>query len=104
MDAITLRMMAFDDEELWNMICLDTDIAVSAKSFDELIKKMEDATILYLKSFSQEELLRRAYIRKAPASYRLKWHISTKLFGLLKLLSGPSEAIYDATDSHLRFA
>lgn len=86
------------------MMCLDTDILVEADSWDNLIQKMEDATILYLRSFSDSELAQGAYIRKAPVSYQLRWVLVKTLMVLFHWLSGPRKAIYDPQSSHLRFA
>jgi hypothetical protein len=86
------------------MICLDTDIMVEADSWDNLTRKMEDATILYLRSFSDEELETGAYIRKAPLSYQIRWELVRALMTLFHWLSSPSKAIYDPQSSRLRFA
>src|SRR5438045_3718047 len=105
MDTITLRMVtSIGERGLLHMICLETDIIVAATDWDSLHQKMRDATLLYLQSFSREELERGSYVRLAPLKYRIRWSVGVVLSRLLRFLSGPIEAIYDPQSSNLRFA
>ncbi|HET6400522.1 MAG TPA: hypothetical protein VFH95_03905 [Candidatus Kapabacteria bacterium] len=104
MDSIILPMMAFGTEGDLKMICLDTDIVVAADNWDTLFRKMKDATLLYLRSFSSEELQAGAYIRKAPFKYQVRWKLGMTLSRIIRFISGPTEAIYDPQSSNLRFA
>lgn len=102
--TLPFRMLAFERQDGWRMICLDTDIAVAAETWAELESKMKDAMGLYLRSFSSDELQGKAYIRLAPSSYRLRWWFRWNVVRLMRLLSGPIRATYDITTSRLSFA
>ncbi len=102
--TLPFRMLAFERQDGWRMICLDTDIAVAAATWDELESKMKDAMTLYLRSFTGEELQRGAYIRLAPISYRVRWWFRWNIVRLMRLLSGPIRATYDISTSRLNFA
>ena len=101
---LTFRMLAFERHDGWRMICLDTDIAVAAVTWDELESKMRDAMRLYLLSFTYEELQQRVYVRLAPVSYRVRWWFRWNVVRLMHLLSGPIRATYDIDTSRLSFA
>ena len=97
-------MYAFRKGEMWYMLSLDTNIAVQARSWEELTEKMKDATILYLESFSPQELATGKWIRKAPVKYWIAWRFKHTFVRAMNLLNGPLEADYDPTTSRMRFA
>ena len=63
--SIHLRFMIFENDHKFQAICLETNIANRADSIEQLKSKIIDSTILYLRSFSEEEIQHRVYIRKA---------------------------------------
>src|SRR5690348_5448004 len=68
---INLRMLEFIREGRVDIICLDTDIAVSASSESEARQKMNNATALYMNNFSLDQLESGKYLRLAPIKYRI---------------------------------
>ena len=101
---LNLRMLAFEHRGEWRMICIDTDIAVAAATWEEIEAKMKDAISLYLRSFTPDELRQGKYIRIAPASYRARWWFRQTVGRLMRLISGPIRATYDVDTSMLSFA
>ena len=97
-------MLAFERRGEWRMICLDTNIAVAAATWESVETKMKDATRLYLRSFTPTELRQGTYIRLAPATYRARWWFRKTVVRLMRLLSGPIRATYDINTSLLSFA
>jgi hypothetical protein len=101
--SIRLRLLVVYKENKFQSICLDTNIANRADSFDQLKQKIFDSTSLYLNSFSEDELLNKAYVRKAPLKYELIWH-----FKLLQHFFSREyerkEANYNPHSGKLRFA
>lgn len=102
---IILRMLAFVKDNRFNMICLETDIAVVADSFEELKLKMVDATISYFKTFTDEEILAGKYLRKAPLKYRFLYKVRN-ISAILEAIKNynSEKAYYDNNSEHLRFA
>jgi predicted RNase H-like HicB family nuclease len=81
----TLHCYAEGRDGNWEAICLDLDIAVQGRSFEEVFSSLQEAVSLYLETVAdvepdeQRALLRRS----APLSVRLKFlaHASRGLFG-----------------------
>jgi hypothetical protein len=102
---IILRMFAYVHNNRFYMICLDTDIAVVADSFNQLLSKMEEATLSYFKSFKDEEILAGKYIRKAPLKYRVLYKVQSVVVFIQWIRNYNSKkAYYDNSSGHLRFA
>ena len=99
---LTLRVLFYEHENVIRGICLETNIGVQAETFEGAIQKMQDATILYMTSFSPDELFKQEYLRPAPIKYRVMW----SLFLFLKFLSAlrREEIDYDPQTKHLSFA
>ena len=60
-----------NDDAGWEAICVDFDIAVSGRSFDEVKKLLDDAVASYVADVRQEseDTRRRLLSRRAP------WHV-----------------------------
>ena len=102
---IQLRVFGFVRAGEFQLICLDTDVAVRAKSLDEAKKKMGDALISYLNSFELSEIKNNKFRRLAPARYFFLWHMLTIVsFTKSIIYSFYSTADYDPTDHSLRLA
>lgn len=58
----------------WEAICLDFDLAVQGRSFDEVLRLLEDAVNSYIQDALAEspETARRLLARKAPLWVRLR--------------------------------
>lgn len=102
---IILRMFVYVENNRFYMICLDTDIAVVADSFEQLKIKMADATISYFKTFTDEEILIGKYIRKSPLRYRFFYQMQNIIVLVEWIKNFTSrKAYYDNNSEHLRFA
>lgn len=98
-------MLAFVKDRRFYMICLETDIAVVADSFEQLQYKMSDAIISYFNTFSAEEIEAGKYIRKAPRKYRIIYRTKQLLSFVENVRNFTSKkAYYDNHSEHLRFA
>jgi hypothetical protein len=104
-ETIRLRVMGFVREDEFQLICLDTDIVVSAKSIDEAKKKMGDAIVSYFKTFSGEEIEQGLFIRKAPMRYFILWRIGSAMgFAISIVYFFSSIAKYDPDSQSLKLA
>lgn len=103
---IHLRFYIRRRNNSFEAICLETNIAVVANNFNELIGKISDSTSLYLDSFSKQEINSKKYIRKASFKYILLWNIGFFVSRLIESLkyNGPSTADYDINTKDLRLA
>lgn len=101
--SIRLRYMIYKVGDKYAAICLETNIANRANTIEQLKKKIIDSTILYLRSFSEEEIQGRSYIRKAPLYYRIIWHTSTFTKPFVSKYR-PDEAEFDTSSGKLSFA
>lgn len=70
-----LRCFAEGRDGEWEAICLDLDIAVQGRSFDEVFHSLDDAIRLYLESVQTLPEHERKHLleRPAPFSLRLKF-------------------------------
>ncbi len=70
-----LRCYAEGRDGEWEAICLDLDIAVQGKSFEEVFQSLDEAVNLYLESTSGlPEVERARFLNRAtPLSVRLKF-------------------------------
>ena len=99
--SIQLRFMVFKSNGRYYSICLETNIANRANTLKHLQEKDMDSAILYLTSFTPEELASKKYFRKASLSYRLQWYMTkVKPFKKVKNDTG----IFDTNSGSLRFA
>lgn len=73
-NVIRLRFIVFKEGSKYSSICLDTNIAARANSMAQLHQKNIDASVLYLRSFTEEDILNKAYVRKSPSKYFLLWY------------------------------
>ena len=79
MSTKVLHCYAEGREGDWEAICLDYDIAVQGRSFEEVARSLREAVVLYLESLKdlpqadQERLLQ----RRAPLRLRLKFLMGT---------------------------
>ena len=83
---VTLRCYAEGSQGHWEAICLDFDLAVQGKSFDEVYRELNDMIGSYLKTVATypEQERRRFLARRAPFLLRLKFaclYIAAVLFG-----------------------
>ncbi|MBI5464366.1 MAG: hypothetical protein HY966_05370 [Ignavibacteriales bacterium] len=101
-NGIRLRVMGFVRGGEYRLICLDTDIVVSASSIEEAKSKMANAIVSYFKAFSTEELEQGLFLRKAPLLYFLLWHMGTIAGRLVYFFS--SIANYDPSSHSLKLA
>jgi len=78
----------------WEAVCLDFDLAVQGRSYDEAIAKLRDQVLLFLDGLDdlppadQERLLR----RRVPLHLQLRW-LTTAAWSLLRRRpgAGPDE-------------
>ena len=105
-DNINLRVFGFVNNGMFQLICLETDVAVSAESLSEAKNKMRDALISYFNSFSKEEIENEEYKRKAPFRFRVAWTfrfaIMHTMLNLQYLFS--ANADYNPHSKNLRLA
>jgi hypothetical protein len=106
MQEIRLRVLCFPRENIFRLICLETDIAVEGNTIKEAKDKMGDALTLYLTSFTDDELNSWAFIRKAPIQYSFFWHIGSFASTISKMRNHLSslKAIYNPKSTNLSFA
>jgi hypothetical protein len=80
----TLHCYAEGRDGEWEAVCLDLDIAVQGRSFEDVFASMQQAIALYLETVADLELeARRSLLhRSAPLSVRLKFlgHAVRELF------------------------
>jgi hypothetical protein len=101
--SVRLRILVFKKGHKFESICLDTNIANRANSRESLEKKIIDSTILYLRSFSEEEIKNRAYIRKASFGYHVLWFVQP-LAKLIIRKYRPNKVEFDTSSGKLSFA
>jgi predicted RNase H-like HicB family nuclease len=81
----TLHCYAEGQDAEWEAICLDLDIAVQGRSFEEVFASLQEAIALYLETIADlpPEERRSLLHRSAPLSVRLKFltHAVRGLFG-----------------------
>lgn len=99
---IKLSLIGYVKNNRFYMMCLDTDILVVADSFEEAKKKIIDALVSYLGTFTHEEILAGKYIRKAPIKYRVKYAIAAIKLSIINLSKLNVE--YDVNGERLSFA
>lgn len=103
--TIKLRVMGFVHDSRFELICLDTDIAVSADSIQEAKVKMQNATVSYFKSFSDEEIESGKFLRKAPIRYFVWWRVGNLIRVAARVVYFFSSiADYDKDSHTLRLA
>ena len=83
---VTLRCYAEGSEGHWEAICLDFDLAVQGKSFDDVYHELREMIDSYIDTVSEypEADRRRLLSRKAPLILRLKFtllYVMAFLFG-----------------------
>jgi hypothetical protein len=63
----------------WEGVCLDFDIAVNGKTFEEVLQHLDEAIALYLERLAElpEDERRRLLRRRSPLAMRVKflWHV-----------------------------
>jgi predicted RNase H-like HicB family nuclease len=71
----TLHCYAEGRDGEWEAICLDLDIAVQGRSFEEVFASLQEAVALYLETVAElrPEERRPLLHRSAPLSVRLKF-------------------------------
>lgn len=98
--TIQLRVMGFVQDGEFQLICLDTDIAISAKSEEEAKNKMGNALISYFKTFSNEEIERGLFYRRAPLKYFAWWRIGMTIAFVVSIVYFFSSIANYDRDSH----
>jgi hypothetical protein len=103
---VMLRMLVFERHSRVDMICIDTDVAVSAPTLDAAKMEMKDALASYLQSFSPEDFERMKFLRPAPFHYRFAWKLGIIMLRGLRLIENMRSLLanYDPHDHTLRFA
>ena len=96
---IPLRMLSMFREGRVDIICLETNIAVSGANEQEAIQKMRDASILYLESFTPQEIASGKHRRLAPLKYQMMSLITALVHNMRR-----TYANYNSVDKNLRFA
>jgi predicted RNase H-like HicB family nuclease len=80
----TLHCYAEGRDGEWEAICLDLDIAVQGRSFEEVVTSLREAVSLYLETLADLEPKQRQSLlrRTAPLTVRLKFlvHAARALF------------------------
>ena len=75
-----LRCYAEGTNSIWEATCLDLDITVEGRNFEEVYKLLNDAVRQYVEYVNDlpEEEQRRMLNRKAPLADRLRflWHVA----------------------------
>jgi len=99
---IHLTMLLVRRSDRVDMICLETNVAVSANTDSEASEKMRDASLLYLSSFSSEEIVAGSYKRLAPLKYRVLGLLTNVVHNWRNMTR--SNADYDQTSNSVRFA
>ena len=91
-----LRCYAEERDGEWEAFCLDLDLAVQGKSFEEVYRSLNDTISLYLESVSSlsQDDQKRLLKRRAPVSLRFKF-----LMLAVKALFSP----HDSGRSHHQF-
>ena len=74
--SLFFRVLGRQHDGRYQAICLETNIAVVADSESDMRKKMEDALLLYLNSFTVEEIKEGKFQRNARLRYRLMWTVN----------------------------
>ena len=83
---VILRCYAEGSQGHWEALCLDFDLAVQGKSFDEVYRELNSMIGSYVETVSEypEKERRRFLNRRAPFLLRLKFaclYISALMFG-----------------------
>jgi hypothetical protein len=99
---IKLSLIGYVKNNRFYMMCLNTDILVVADSFEEAKKKIIDALVSYLSTFTHEEILEGKYIRKAPAKYWIKYLVAAIKLSIINFSKLSAE--YDVNGERLSFA
>jgi predicted RNase H-like HicB family nuclease len=88
----TLHCYAEGRDGEWEAICLDLDIAVQGRSFEEVCTSLRQAVSLYLETLADLEPKQRQSLlrRSAPLSVRLKF-LAHAVRGLFSDRSGRSQ-------------
>ena len=103
---IILRMLPLVRRDRIVLLCVDTDIAVEAGSWDEAQLKMRDALVSYFRTFSEAEIERGDYARPSPLLFRLRWKVrwfAVRTLHLVERLKS-LRANYDPIHNLVRFA
>jgi hypothetical protein len=75
-DPICLRIIGFNHEGDFRLICLETSVAIQAETLHGANQKMQDAILSYFQTFNKEEIEAGAYLRKASMKYYVMWHMA----------------------------
>ena len=104
--VIKLRVVGFARHGKFYAICLDTYNVVRGNSFEETKGKMADALTLYMRSFTEEEILSGAYLRPAPIQFRIAWALLSIVGLVNRAIFTVSSFIasYDPQSERLRLA
>lgn len=100
--SISLRFIVYKEGNKFRSICLETNIAVRANSINQLHQKNNDASSLYFRSFTEEEIINKAYIRRAPNKYFVHWYLGHIIIWAKGLKTDTAE--FDQHSGKLSFA
>jgi hypothetical protein len=104
-DPIYLRVLGYNYEGDFRLICIETNIAVEAETLHEAKSKMRDAVLSYFQTFSEEEIEAGAYLRKAPLRYSTLWYVARCTMGLRWIsVFFRSLVTYDPRSNQLKLA
>lgn len=76
---IAFRIIEFHRKNEFQLICCETDIAVTAETELDAINKMSDALCSYLCTFSEKEIKQRKYLRLLPPKVLLRYIIAISI-------------------------
>src|ERR1700731_2444342 len=97
---IILRILVIERHSRFDMICIDTDVAVSAPSLQVAKTEMNDALTSYLQSFTAKEFEELKFVRPAPLRYRFAWKFGIVMASGLRLIENMRSLLanYDPQD------
>lgn len=86
-----LHCYAFGESQQWQAICLDLDLAVQGRSFDEVFKLLEESIAFHLEGVMDlpEGDRRHLLNRRVPWPVRLKFAADAFVMGLRRQSDGP---------------
>jgi hypothetical protein len=103
---IILRILVIERDSRFDMVCIDTDVAVSAPTLQIAKTEMNEALTSYLQSFTPEEFEALKFVRPTPLRYRFAWKFGIVMASGLRLIENMRSLLanYDPHDHSLRFA
>jgi predicted RNase H-like HicB family nuclease len=91
-----LHCHAFGQDDEWQAICLDLDLAVQGRSFEEVFRLLGETISFHIEGIMElpEADRQRLLNRRVPWIVRLKFAVAAFLLGLRSQSNGPFEHRY----------